>query len=163
MFLLSNVYATKSHWLDGKKKSVACHGTKTGCTFCKKLPPRSEYYYFAMVNGERGILRVPATVFFSMNQLEKVMKGGKTKRDYSWIVLKDGEGKETKYTCSKDEPIPKEESAKEDMEKNNATLDAKIKAYENRLEQNYAEFVKDYSGVAVSADVEVDQSSDVPF
>jgi len=102
-------------------------------------------------------------VFFSMNQLEKVMKGGKTKRDYSWIVLKDGEGKETKYTCSKDEPIPKEESAKEDMEKNNATLDAKIKAYENRLEQNYVEFVKDYSGTVVSADVEPVESSDIPF
>ena len=166
VFLLSNVYFTKSHYLQDKKKSVACHGLKTGCEYCKKIPPRSEYYYFAMVNGERGILRVPASVFFAMNALEKVMKNEKTKRDYSWIVLKTGEGLETKYTCSKDEPIPKEDREAEDMEKNNDLLSQKISAYENRLEKNYQEYLKVLMDVPVKESAEGTEDvdpSDIPF
>lgn len=163
VLLLSNVYMTKSHYLQDKKKSVACHGLKEGCHYCKKTPPRHEYYYFAMVNGEKGILRIPGGVFFSMNQLEKVMKGGKNKRDYSWIILKEGEGLETKYTCSKDEPIPEGEVKPEEIEKNNETLSTKIREYEARLEKNHQLFLADTTPTGEPDGSEDVNPSDIPF
>lgn len=153
--LLSNVYHLTSHYLKDKKKSVICKGKE--CAYCAlKIPPRREYYYFADVNGARGLLRLPAGVFFSMNQLEKVMKNNKSKRDWTWTVLKEGEGLETKYTCSKDEPIKEPE----DTTANNKYLEEKIGAYENRLNENYDLFKGTQTENAPAKD---EAGKDLPF
>jgi hypothetical protein len=131
--LLSNVYKVESHYVQEKKRSVACKGE--GCKICAegKYKKRAEYYYVANVNGIEGILRLPASSFFDMNKIEGMTK--KDKRSYSWLIIKEGEGLDTRYTTSKDEPI----ADAAPVEKNNEKLEKIMTLYEKGLNERYNE------------------------
>jgi hypothetical protein len=167
--LKSNVYTVLSHWLNNKKLSVGCDGKE--CKLCQNgNKVRNEYYYRAVVNDEEGFLRIPASAFYDMNRLETVIKKKdetKDKRHYQWLILKEGEGRDTRYTTSKDELIKINEK---ELEENNKKLEKVIMAYEKKLNEKYLEAVKEYKNndEAIEEPKEIENEEnvkpeDIPF
>lgn len=167
LMLLSNVYIVKSHYVKAEGRSVACMGDT--CKICQdgKNKPTSEYYYVVLLNGQKGILNVKATPFFDMNKIEKIKK--KDKRHFTWLVYKEGDGMDTKYTTSKDDEIPEDQmTSKTELRKNNDHLTDVVSAHEKNLVERYNEMfglapVKtEGDTVAVTPEENVDPDT-IPF
>lgn len=94
----------------------------------KGLKKRVEYYYWGEVNEEAGVIRVPATVFFSLNENERLLE--KNKRSYEWILSKSGQLKETKYSVVRGKDI---EISEEDVAHNTDELCKILAGYEETL------------------------------
>jgi hypothetical protein len=73
LILLSNLYKINTHFLKDKNTSVLCKGE--GCSFDSTYgKSRTEYFYYGLVNDEEGIVRVPASIFFALNEQERVLE-----------------------------------------------------------------------------------------
>jgi len=143
IILQSKVYSIPTHFLATEKRSVYCIGD--GCYFCgKDMKARDEYFYYGLVNGEKGIMRVPATVLYSIAGQEKLIKKNpKTKdldkRDFEWIIGKTGSGLDTEYTVMKNDKITR--ISDDQMEKNKTVLITILTKYENMLKEKAMEIV----------------------
>lgn len=137
VILKSNLYKIVTHYLKKKNSSVLCLGDK--CHFCSdKNPPRQEYYYYGLINGEKGLIRVPPSCFYDMNKAEKLLK--KTKRNFEWIISKEGSGKKTRYSVVRGEDI---KVNKEEIEENNKKLTELMQKQEGTLRAKHDQFMAD--------------------
>lgn len=141
LILLSNLYKIKFHYLDNVSQSVLCKG-KDECGFCEagKYPAKDEFNYFVNLNGQKGIMNIKPSVFFSLNELEEAT--GKDKRHVKWLILKSGEKLNTKYTVSKDDNLTAEEIAEneENLLINNEKLGQAMTRREEVLEEKYNQY-----------------------
>lgn len=148
LVIQSNVFELTSHFLQAEKTGVICGGD--GCYFCEqKLSQRREFFYLGKVNDSVGIIRIPATVFYSLNGQERsVQKNpknkGKDKRDYGWIIGKTGSGLDTEYSVTKDEAV--ERPSELEMDENNNKLVKACEKYEAGLEQKAVEIITQDKG-----------------
>lgn len=137
LILFSNLYKAKTHFLKAKNTSVLCGGEK--CYFCDAgIKSRMEYFYYGEVDGEEGIVRVPASVFYALNDQERVLEIDK--RDSIWIISKKGSGLDTEYGVArgKEAGVPTIS-----LEKANVKLTTALDIYVKNLEQKYKEFSKE--------------------
>lgn len=152
VILYSNLYKTKTHYLKAQNTSVACGGDN--CKFCGEgNKPRMEYFYYGNVNDEEGIVRVPASIFFAMNEAERVLEIDK--RDSIWVVSKKGSGLDTEYGVARGKEAGTPAIS---LEEANSKLAKVLDIYVKNLEQKYAEFSK---GI-IEGEPEVNPE-DVPF
>lgn len=136
--LLSNVCVLKTHWLPNKKTKVLCVGEK--CVVCSyKVPIKKEYVYYAKINGQEGMLRVSSGVFFDMNAIEDATKT--KKQDFLWMIIKQGTGKETRYSVLKHADV----SQKANLEEGNQKLLGEMQEYEQALLLAYRRIVEEVS------------------
>ena len=105
------------------------------------LPKRKELFYFVELNGVEGVLRLPISVFFAMNEIERLT--GNDKRRLVWILGKKGEGLKTKYAVAVKETIPIQNE--EEIEKNTEKLKKILISYEKKLAENLREFLSEKS------------------
>lgn len=153
--LQSNLIAIVTHFIKSKRMSVICTGSD--CCFCSNgMRYRNEYFYIGTVDGEKGIIRLPASVFYSMNKDEKVL--GKSKRMFEWIISKEGEGLKTKYAVTRGIDI-KEDA--EEVEKNNEKLFEKINRYEKKMKDNCDDLLADGAFMGGLEDAEKEEVSNV--
>lgn len=131
--ILSNLYKIKTHFLKAQNTGVLCKGDT--CLFCQKgQQARMEYFYYGLVNEEEGVVRVPASVFFALNDQERVLEI--KKRDYIWIISKKGTGLDTEYGVARG----KEAGAPSiSLEEANKKLSALQENYAKGLERKYLE------------------------
>ena len=101
------------------------------------LPKRKELFFLVEMNGEEGALRLPLSVFFAMNENERLT--GNDKRSMLWILGKKGEGLKTKYGVAVKEIIPTQDE--EEIKKNTEKLKKILISYEKRLAENLREFL----------------------
>ena len=149
--LQSNLVKTKTHFLQGEQTSVACVGKD--CFFCQQgIPFRNEYFYLGKINDDEGLVRLPSSVFFALNESERVLK--KSKRNFEWIISKTGAGLKTRYTVTRGSDIKTDEKK---VEKNNKALLDKINAYEKTMRERYEEFYMKGKEAIFT------QEEDVPF
>lgn len=140
LILRSNLYKIPFHYLNSVRKSVACHGDM--CDYCDAgFRKTAEYNYIVNLNGQEGALNVKPSVFFNIQGIAKAKKA--EPRAFQWLIIKKGEGKETEYTTSKDETLPKEDQEKitSDLEKQNEKLAKLMAGKERMLEENYATYL----------------------
>lgn len=143
LVIQSNVFELTSHFLQAEKTGVICGGD--GCYFCEqKLSQRREFFYFGMVNGVQGVIRIPATVFYSLNGQERLIQKnvknkGKDKRDYGWIIGKTGSGLDTEYSVSKDDVVDRLNDL--EIDENNLKLVKACEKYQAGLEQKAGEII----------------------
>ena len=131
--LRSNLVKTRTHFLREERSSVACIGE--GCFFCQNgIPYRNEYFYWGTINGEKGLVRLPATVFFDLNESERMLK--KDKQNFEWIISKSGSGLKTRYSVTRGSDIKVTEK---EIEENNKKLLEKIQAYDKTMREKYDE------------------------
>lgn len=93
LVLFSNLYKINTHFIKAKNTSVICKGDN--CAFCESSKSRIECFYYGKVNDEEGVIRVPASVFFALNEQERVLEIDK--RDSIWVISKTGSGLDTEY------------------------------------------------------------------
>jgi len=133
--LQSNLIRVQTHYLEDHKQSVLC--ISNDCYFCDQgIDSRNEYLYLGTLDGEKGFIRLPASIFYSMNENERLLK--KSKREMEWIISKKGTGLATRYSAVRGDdvkPDPKE------IEKNNQRLLDSMNRYEAGLKQRYDEIV----------------------
>lgn len=156
--LLSNMYKIDVHFLPEKKMSVLCQ--EENCNYCKyKHQANTQYYYYASVNTEEGVVRIPASVFFQLNENERLT--GKDKRSSEWYLSKKGEGINTKYTVAKGDIVEKS-----DVDQANEKLGSIMIAYEGKLQENYkstmSSFVDDEEPKK-KVSIDEDEVEDIPF
>ena len=135
--IFSNLYKAKTHFLKAKNTSVLCQGEK--CYFCNAgVKSRMEYFYYGLANEEEGIVRVPASVFYILNDNERVLDIDK--RDSIWIISKKGSGLKTEYGVvrGKEAGVPTIP-----MEDANKKMSKVLDIYVKNLEQKYWEFSKE--------------------
>lgn len=141
VILQSNLIRIKTHYLEDSKQSVLC--LDNDCYFCDQgLNSRNEYLYLGTLDGEKGFIRLPASLFYSMNENERLLN--KSKREMEWIISKKGVGKATRYSAVRDsnvKPDPKE------IEENNKRLLDSMNRYEAGLRQRYDKAVMDEESV----------------
>ena len=131
--LLSNLVKTRTHFLPDEQTSVICKGKN--CFFCQQgIPARDEYFYWGTIDEQRGLIRLPASVFFSLNESERVLK--KSKRSFEWIISKSGSGLKTRYSVTRGNDVEVDEK---EVKKNNEKLLKTINAYEKTLISRYDE------------------------
>jgi hypothetical protein len=149
LILKSNLYRIPIHWIQTRKRGVAC--MKEDCIFCKNgYPKRTEFNYLVALKnsenestfpeGQVGAMDIKSSVFFAVQQLAKQKK--KEPRQITWLVIKTGTGTDTVYTVSKEDNLTDEEFAKlqEELATNNEKLQKLMVAHERQLEGNYGEF-----------------------
>jgi len=139
--LYSNLYKAKTHFLKARNTSVLCVGDS--CVFCGMgMKSRMEYFYYGNVDGEEGIVRVPASVFFALNENERVLEIDK--RSSIWVISKKGSGLDTEYGIARGKeagtPTISLEEANEKMTK---VLDNYVKSLEQKYRENSAVGVSD--------------------
>jgi len=147
---LSSSGFLKSHYIGGK--NVICKGEE--CFFCKKSPVRKEIYYWAKVNDQEGYLRLPLSVFISIMDL--INSGSfdiKKPRDAKWLVIRKGQGKETRYTV---QFLKKIEVDEEKIKKNTEKIESFINKMKERYTQNYEKKLKE-----LNPDLEVDENTEI--
>lgn len=138
--LFSNLYKIKTHFLQGNNTSVLCAGE--GCFYCDQgVKARMEHYYYGLVeNGkesEEGIVRVPASVFFALNDQERVLEIDK--RDSVWVISKKGSGLDTEYGVARGKEAGKPPVSIEEANKKLITvLDNHVK----NMKERYLELSK---------------------
>ena len=133
--LKSNLVKTRTHFLKDEQTSVACIGEN--CFFCERgIKYRNEYFYLGTIDGEKGLVRLPASVFFDLNESERVLK--KSKRNFEWIISKTGSGLKTRYSVTRGSDI--KEVTEKEIEKNNKKLLEMITAYDKTMKERYEEF-----------------------
>lgn len=130
-----NIHYLKGLGENGKDVSVACMGKE--CVFCKTNASRTEYLYLGSVNGEKGVIRLPASVFFTMNENERLSEIDK--RSTIWVIGKTGQGLETKYSAVPTKPFTITDKR---VAENTAQLQKVLASYADRLEQKYNELAK---------------------
>ena len=140
LIVKSNLYHVDSHYLQGQKVSVICKGDE--CFFCGEgVDFRKEYLYIVeRLRGEdkeAGVARVPASVFFDMNKNEKLLK--KSKREFQWIIGKEGEGKKTRYSTVRGEDV---KVVDKEVKENNEKLEKAGDSYSKYLKDQYGERAK---------------------
>ena len=133
--LYSNLYSTKTHYFEDKKTSVICKGEK--CALCSGGKAVTQYYYYGQVGTDEGIVKIPGSVFFAMNEAERVLDI--TKRDCTWVISKTGTGLETRYTVTRGKDI----TEKADLETANEKLEKIMDEQVKQLTLRYSEFVKE--------------------
>lgn len=137
--ILSNLYKVKTHFLQGQKVSVKCVGED--CYFCSAgVKARMEFFYFGKVNDVEGIVRVPASVFFQINESERVLE--MDKRQSVWVVSKKGSGLETEYGVARGKDAG--ESSLE-LSQANAKLTQVLDPYTKNLEDKYKEYAQTFA------------------
>lgn len=94
-----------------------------------------ELYYFGEVDGENGVIRLPISVFLSMNETERLI--GKSKRNFEWIISKKGEGLNTRYTTIKGNEVL---ITDEEIKKNNEKLKKIIEPYYKKLQERLTKY-----------------------
>lgn len=112
--------------------------------YAKRYQPRTEYIYYGLVNGQEGMMRLPSTVFFAIQEQAKILN--KEVRDYEWVVSKTGEGLKTKYTVTRlgDVKTPDKE-----VEANTEKLLSLVTNYEKILEGRMNNLVTELMGAVV--------------
>lgn len=149
--LKSNLVKTRTHFLREEKTSVACIGKD--CFFCQKgVNFRNEYFYWGTINGDEGLVRLPATVFFDLNESERVLK--KSKRNFEWIISKTGSGLQTRYSVVRGSDV--QELSEKELKKNNEKLLKTINAYEKTMRERYDELSTKSKG-------EIFDDEEIPF
>ena len=134
--LKSNLVKTRTHFLQGEQTSVACIGED--CFYCLKgLAYRNEYFYWGTIDGQKGLVRLPASVFFNLNESERALK--KDKQGFEWIISKTGSGKKTRYSVTRGNDV---KVTTKEMEENNKKLLKTITAYDATMNERYEEFSK---------------------
>lgn len=138
LVLQSNLYRIDRHYLDDYKRSVACLGIKD-CYFCQHgFKKGTDFYYYGMVDGEQGVIRLPAGLFYNLNKWENESEANKkeTKRGYEWIVKKTGEGQDTRYSA---EVGSQQKLTEKQLNENNQILVERIMSEEKGLKTRYNE------------------------
>jgi hypothetical protein len=123
--------------------TVICKGKD--CFFCeKKSKKRREIYYFANLNDEMGLLRLPVSIFINILNLvnEKVYDKVNSPRDAMWIIIKKGEGRETKYTTSFGALVEVNEN---EVKENTDKVKKFLERYKEKLISRYDEFVSKFN------------------
>lgn len=160
VILRSHLYWVITHFLQKKQTSVLCgqnKGKEEKCLFCEKGSiPRKEYFYFAEVSHkdgqvDAGILRLPASVFYEMNNVERLV--GEDKRTVIWVIGKKGSGKQTKYSTIKGKSVEIDEA---DVAEKTKKLTDVMGRYEAQLDQRAKELYMQLS----DEDIEVPEPSD---
>lgn len=135
VILKSNLVKTRTHFLNDEQTSVACIGED--CFYCLKgIKYRNEYFYWGTIDGQKGLVRLPASVFFDLNESERVLK--KSKRSFEWIISKTGSGLKTRYSVTRGSDVDK--ITEREVEKNNKELLKTINAYDETMRERYEEF-----------------------
>ena len=135
--LHSNLYKVLTHWIERDKKTIGCPGSDK-CVMCKGgVTNRTEFNYWGSVSGETGVVRVPAGIFFAMNEAERLL--GIEKRDVEWVISKKGEGKATKYNTVNGRAV----TEKMDVTEANDKLTKGMTTYEAGLMRKYQEHTGD--------------------
>lgn len=143
LIIQSNVFDLTTHYLQSIKKGVLCGGEK--CYFCNQdIRQRKEFFYYGKVNDQVGIIRLPASVFYSLNAQERALqKSGKMqnkeKRDFEWIIGKTGSGMETEYSVTRGDNLERMDDA--ELEANNEKLVKFGERYEQKLANQGAEII----------------------
>jgi hypothetical protein len=148
--LKSHLVKIKSHYLEDQKKSVLC--SPDDCVLCSRGEKiNHEFYYWGtMGDGEQvtaGPIQVPASVFFYMNEVEKLKK--KDKRNFMWIISKQGDGRNVKYTTIQGDDVeaPDEETTTATTER----LQKMMQKYEDTLTQRLREYLMSATPTAPKA------------
>jgi len=113
----SHLYYLYCHWVNSQQ--YLCLGKD--CPVCEQTDnkTKTEYYYYGTImvrksdgsiEGKTGVVRVPADVFFFMNNFEKDPDVGRPKRAVEWIITKTGEKLETKYSALNGKEIKVDEA-----------------------------------------------------
>jgi len=157
--LRSNLVKTRTHFLEGVQTSVACIGK--GCFFCQKgIKHRDEYFYWGTIDGQEGLVRLPASVFFDLNESERVLK--RSKRDFEWIISKTGSGLKTRYSTTRGSDTKK--VTEKEVEKNNKKLLKTINAYDKTMRERYEEFsAKGKEEIFDADEVPLPEEDDMPI
>ena len=138
--LKSHLVKIKSHYLEAEKKSVLC--SSENCLLCARGDKVNQEFYYWGIRGDgehviAGPIQVPGSVFFSMNEAEKLLK--KDKRQIMWVISKQGEGKNTKYTTIRGDDVAPE--AEEVVQEQTAKLERVLQKYEDTLQQRLNEYL----------------------
>ena len=134
----SHLYRIDRHFSDEYKRTVACLGIKE-CYFCKhRFKKGTDFYYFRMVDEEEGVIRIPAGLFYFLNNWENENEANKqtTKRGHEWLIKKTGEGQGTRYTAEKLEAVKITEAQ---LNENNQALVERMIGEEKGLKTRYNE------------------------
>jgi hypothetical protein len=159
--ILSSSGFLKSHYIGGK--NVICKGE--GCFFCsKKSQIKKEIYYRAKVNDQEGYLRLPLSIFIQiMDLINSGSFGIEKPRDAKWLVIRKGQGKETRYTVNF---LGKVEPNEEVIKKNSEKVENFIKKMKEKYNQNYEEKFKELNPdleVDPGENTEIVNPEDIPF
>lgn len=132
----SNLYKTTTHFLKSKNVSVICAGED--CYFCQMgHKARPNYFYWGLVGTEQGAIQVPASVFYAINEQERVLD--MDKKDSLWVISKQGSGMSTKYGVARGKDAPKSEKT---LEEANKLLSKVCDSFVGNNTNRYTEMVK---------------------
>jgi len=134
--LLSRLYKVQTYFVRSLNKSIWGEDIVNKAEAEKDTRRRVEYIYWAIVDGQEGIVRLPASVFFSINDAEKML--GSDKRGMEFFISKSGSGLNTKYGVTRGRDVPTTESQINDA---NKKLAEQMMKYEKSLKQNLADYV----------------------
>lgn len=153
--LLSHLYTVVTQFLEAHKTSVIY--VKDGAF--SEVQPKTEYLYYGRVNGEEGIFRLAGGVFFDMNNNEK--KLDKDKRNFEWIVGKEGVGKQTRWSAVRGNDVtpPTEKEIEEYTKKLVTTMER----YEKTLTEKYNELSGSNLPTNVGDEKVEEEGNDLPF
>lgn len=156
--ILSQIGFLKSHYIGGT--NVICKGEE--CFFCSKSNlPRKEIYYWAELDGERGFLRVPLSIFIAiMDVIKSGIYGIEKPRDASWLVIRKGEGRETRYTVNFIEKVKLDEK---EVEGNTEKVEKFINKLRNKYNENYENKVAELNPDLEVKNEEKINPEDIPF
>lgn len=112
--------------------------------YAREYKSRVEYIYYGLVNGEEGMVRLPASVFFQIQEQAKVLN--KDTRDFEWIVSKTGEGLGTKYQATRLEAVKVNDK---EVATNTEKLLNLVTNYENLLKGRTENLVTELMGATV--------------
>lgn len=134
--IMSNLYKTTTHFLKSKNVSVICKGED--CYFCQmNHKARPNYFYWGLVGSEEGVVQVPASVFYAINEQERVLD--MDKKDSLWVISKQGSGMSTKYGVARGKDAPKPSKT---LEEANKLLSKVCDSFVENNTKRYGEMVK---------------------
>lgn len=156
--LLSRLYKLQTYFVPSIKKSVWGEDIVPKAEAEPNCRRNVEYIYWGIVDGQEGIVRLKPSIFFAINEAEKVL--GMDKRGMEFIVGKQGSGMNTKYSVTRGRDIPTTESQVEDA---NKKLAEQMPKYEKQLKQNLADYLGQvYTESGGNYDVTPRPTPDVP-
>jgi hypothetical protein len=156
--LYSNLFKTQTHFLQDKKTSVICKGE--GCYFCQTNKKRMNYFYYGKVNNEEGVMQMPASVFYAINEQERVL--GINKRDSQWVISKKGSGLDTEYGVARGKDAEKSPVLIKDANEKLAKIcDLFVKNNEQRYTELSTQKIMETEDIP--AELKGKESDDIPF
>lgn len=153
--LLSHLYTVVTQFLEAHKTSVIY--VKDGAF--SEIQPKTEYLYYGKVNGEEGILRISGGVFFDMNNNEKKLE--KDKRNFEWIIGKEGVGKQTRWSAVRGKDVTPPTAS--EIEEYTKKLETSMKKYETTLTAKYNELSGEYLPTNVGDEKVEEEANALPF